>query len=46
MEGAIERAHSIEKSHSLALLIASPLQTLQIYCRFKLQKLYNFVILR
>ena len=30
MEGAIEKAHSIAKSHSLALSIAPPLETLQI----------------
>ena len=30
MEGAIERAHSIAKSHSLALSIAPQLETLNI----------------
>ena len=44
MESAIERAHSIAKSHSVALSrFCLLLETLQIFCRFKLEKLYNFV---
>ena len=34
---AIEREHSIAKSHSVALSrLRLPLETLQIHCRFKL----------
>ena len=37
MGGAIERANSIAKSHSVALSrLRLPLETLQIHCRFKL----------
>ena len=37
MGGAIERAHSIAKSHSLAISrLRLPSETLQIHCRFKL----------
>ena len=37
MGGAIERANSIAKSHSVALSrLRLPLKTLQIHCRFEL----------